>query len=248
MSALLRAELIKLMTVRGTLGLLFGAVAVALIGAVSTIGSGEPEGLAVPLGDQQFFVLASVNLALFALILGIKMFTDEFRHGSIIPTMVLEPDRSRVLLAKAVVGALAGGILVLIAQATTLVVAHLLIGARGVDPSWTASDAVAAGGLVAAGALWAVIGVGVGAVVRHQVAAIVGGVVWIVIIENIGTGFLGDAARFLPGQAAHALARVTGFGDVLLAPAIGGLLFVGYAVLLTVIGTQALVRRDIAVA
>jgi ABC-type transport system involved in multi-copper enzyme maturation permease subunit len=192
MSALLRAELIKLVTIRGTFGLLIGAVAVALIGAVSTIGSGEREGLAGPLADQQFFLLASVNLALFALILGIKMFTDEVRHGSIVPTMLLAPSRGRVLLAKAIVGALAGAIMVLVAQGVTLALAYVLIGARGVDPGWTAGDANAAIGLVTAGALWAVIGVGVGAVVRHQVAAIVGGVVWIVIVENIGTAFLGD--------------------------------------------------------
>jgi hypothetical protein len=94
-----------------------------------------------------------------------------------------------------------------------------------------------------ASALWAVIGVGVGAVVRHQVAAIVGGIIWILIGDDLASGALKSAGRFFPVQAANALAHLSRAG--LLAAWTGGLVFAGYAVLLVTLGSIAMSRRDV---
>ena len=54
--------------------------------------AGGPPFLTVPMGIAWAFVL----------ILGLRSFTDEFRFGSIVPTLLANPDRRRVLVAKLV--------------------------------------------------------------------------------------------------------------------------------------------------
>ncbi len=50
------------------------------------------------------------------------------------------------------------------------------------------------------------IGLGVGTVVRSQVAATVGGLVWLMALEDGVKGWLGDLGGYLPGQAGLAIA------------------------------------------
>jgi ABC-2 type transport system permease protein len=247
MRALVKAELIKLTTTRTAMGLLLGAAAVTMLGAFSTIMSADPADLAAPLHQQHLFLLASINLSLFALVLGIRGVTDEFRHGSIVPTLLLEPIRRRVLWGKAVTLAAAGALLATLAQAAMLGLALLLLQSKGVQATVGTSDLVAMGGLVAASALWAMIGVAVGAVVRHQVPAVVGALIWVLVVENLGAGLLGQAGSYLPGQAAHALASASQAGT-LLAPAIGALVLGGYALLAMVAATVRMTRADVTTA
>ena len=245
MWALARAEFIKLTTTRTALGLVAGASAVAALGAFSTIMSAAPEDLSRPVHDQHFFMLASINLALFGLILGIRAFTDEFRYGSIVPTFLVAPDRSRVMAAKVITSAAVGAALAAVAQVVMHGFAVLLIAAKGAEITLQGKDLAAMAGLVVAGALWAAIGVGIGAMVRHQVAAIVGALVWVLLLENLGAGFLGDAGRFLPGQAAHAVAQASQAGT-LLAPAVGAVVMLAYMVGVTTAATTRMRHADIA--
>lgn len=245
MWALARAEFIKLATTRTALGLVAGAIAVAALGAFSTIMSAGPEDLPRPLHEQHFFMLASINLALFGLVLGIRAFTDEFRYGSIVPTFLVAPDRSRVMTAKVATSAAVGAALAAIAQVVMLGLAVLLIAAKGAEITLHGKDLAAMAGLVVAGTMWAAIGVGIGAMVRHQVAAIVGALVWVLLLENLGAGFLGDAGRFLPGQAAHAVAQASQAGT-LLAPAVGAVVMLAYMVGVTAAATARMRRADIA--
>ncbi len=55
----------------------------------------------------------------------------------------------------------------------------------------------------------------VGAVIRHQVAAVVLVLVWVLAVENLGSGLLEDRARFLPGQAGYGLAQAGAVTNVL---------------------------------
>ena len=245
MPALVKSEFIKLATTKTALGLAVGAVAVAGLGAVSTILSARPEDLARAVHDQHFFMLASINLAMFTLVLGIRSFSDEFRHGSIVPTLVVTPDRRKVVAAKVATSAAAGAALALVAQAAMLVLALLLIRAKGAEATFAERDVAAMGGAVLAGGLWAAIGAAVGAVVRHQVAAVVGALVWVLLLENLGAGLLGDAGRFLPGQAAHGLAQASQAGTAL-APAAAAGLLVAYAVVAVGAAVLRLARTDVA--
>ena len=77
-----------------------------------------------------------------------------------------------------------------------------------------------------AAALWAVLGVSLGTIVRQPVPAIAGLAIWLLFIENLLVAFVPDVGRLAPGAAAAALAGVdTG---TLLAPAVGGVLLLAY--------------------
>ncbi len=244
---MLRAELRKLTTTRAALGLLTGAVAVTGLSAITTTASSDPASLAEPLHTQQVFVLASVNIGLFALILGIRSFTDEFRHGTIAWTLLSVKDRWRVVLAKAATSAIAAAVIALAAQAVMVGLASLLAEAKGATLGLSRTDVASIGGLAVAAGAWAALGVAVGALVRHQVAAVVGGLVWVLVVENLASGLLEDAGRFLPGQAAHAVANATAAGDVLPVSTAVPVLF-GYVALLGMFAVLTLSRREVAVA
>lgn len=244
MTRLLRSELSKLVTTRGPYGLLAGAVAVAALGSFSTVMSADPEALTGPLHEQTFYMLASINVAIFTLVLGIRSFTDEFRHGTIVPTLLADRSRLRVVTAKVVVSAVGAVIITVAAQAGMAGLALLLSSVKGGSLTLATSDLGALAGMLGATALWSAVGVGVGAVVRHQVAAIVGGVIWILVVENLGGGLLRDAGRFLPGQAAHGLGDAVGAGELLAVP-LAALVLGAYALLAWLVGSLDLARRDV---
>jgi ABC-2 type transport system permease protein len=249
MQAQLKSELIKLTSTRTIYGLLVGAVAVVALSTWSTISAVGAANVSGELHGQQFFFLASVNLAVFAVIVGIRAATDEFRHGTVVPSVLSNRSRARLLAAKATIAAAAAVVLAALAQTAMLGLARLLTGGgmlpgssrSGSSLEVSSADWAAMAGLTGASAVWAALGVGIGALVRHQVAAIVGAIVWVLVVENLGAGLLGDAGRYLPGQAAQALAQLPGLLTVPAAAAALGAY--GAAVLLT--AQVALVRRDL---
>ena len=119
-----------------------------------------------------------------------------------------------------------------------------LASVRGGALRFASADAAAVGGLALAAGLWAAVGVGLGAAIRSQVPATVGALVWILVVENLGTANFGDGGRFLPGQAGHALASAGQTDDLLAAP-VALVVLVLYVVFTTVVGLVLLLRRDI---
>jgi ABC-2 type transport system permease protein len=100
-------------------------------------------------------------------------------------------------------------------------------------------------GGAAATALWAAIGVGVGAVVRNQVPALVGICAWLLFVENLLVGDLGgvgDVGRLLPGAAGKAISGQD--PGTLLAPGVGLVLLALYAAAAAAAGSLATSRRD----
>jgi ABC-2 type transport system permease protein len=243
-SGVLKSETIKTVTTRTLLGLIVGAIAVALLGAFSVIMSGDPQNISGPLHARQYWLLASINVSLFAVVLGVRSFTDEFRHGTVVPTMLASPRRFRVLFAKLIVIAVFGAVLGLAAAVAMLVLATPLTSARGGSLTVAGGDIVAIAGLALASALWAAIGVGLGAAIRSQVAAIVSALVWILIVENLGSANLGNVARYLPGQAGHAVADATQADNILAQP-IGALVLAVYVVVVASVASLLLSSRDI---
>ena len=94
----------------------------------------------------------------------------------------------------------------------------------------------------------ALIGVAIGTAVHSQVAALVGTLVWIFLVENLLVGLFGlvDAdgvAEYLPFHALHA---VDGTGaDNLLSYGGGLAVTLGWILLLGAFGTWRTLRRDI---
>jgi hypothetical protein len=180
---------------------------------------------------------------LFAGLVGAIAITAEIRFGTIRPTFLVTPRRGPVIGAKLAVSALAGVVFGLLAEALMAGAAVVAFAARGIDNQLTGGDylQLLAGG-AAASALWATIGLGVGAVVRNQVGAIVGLCIWMLLVESTSDTFVPGFGRLLPGGAGLALA-----GNIdKLSAAVAALLLVLYAAATSAAGWLATLRRDIA--
>ena len=246
MTAKLSAEWRKLTTTRTFYWLLAGAAAVAALGAFATTSSAlqPPWHLTTPLHDQMMWVLATMNGAIFAIIVGARTFTDEFRHSTIAHTYIADPGRFGSTIAKAAAATLSGVVVGVVTIAALVVVALLMAVGSGGEVAFHSSDLLPAVGLVGAMGLWAAIGAGFGAIVRNQVAVVAIGLIWILMLENLGSGLLEEAGRFLPGQTVHAMAQTPEAIDLLgVGPAT--LLMALYAAVLVAGGLVMIRRRDI---
>ena len=90
--------------------------------------------------------------------------------------------------------------------------------------------------------MWALIGLGVGALVRNQAATLVGLLVWVLLIENVLPGFYSSFARFLPGAAGSELAG----NNHDLPAAVAALLLIVYASAASIAGWYTTLHRDVA--
>jgi ABC-type transport system involved in multi-copper enzyme maturation permease subunit len=224
------------------LAALLGFVAVAVIATVTDIDVSE---LQRPLERQPFIWAVLTVVPLFALLLGIRSFTDEFRHGSIVPTLLASPNRARVLGAKLVTTAVGGVAFAAAAMVLAFAVGVLLLMARGVEVTWSATAiAEVTGRLVGATALWTAVGVGFGLAVRHQVAAVAGALIWILAGEGILSAFMPDIGTYFPGTAGSALVGANAQG--LLSPAMAAVVLAGWAAVAAVTGGVLMHRRDVA--
>jgi ABC-2 type transport system permease protein len=245
MIRLVRAEFTKLATTRLIYGL---AAAMAAFAALTVAANVLDRQGAPPLAADSFPMLVGGPVTLLsgaALLLGILGMSGEFRHQTVTQTFLVTPDRGRVVAAKLVAYPLAGIALALSILAFTAAVAAGWLGAKGITPSLLDArlGRVLLGAVLAAG-LCGLLGVGVAALVRNQVAALVAVAVWVVLVEGLLMSLLNapSLGRWLPSAAAAAL---TNPGGGQLSRLAGALLLAAYALALALIGTRLVVRRDI---
>lgn len=248
MIAQLNSELLKQRTTRTTRLLLTWMLAlIVLVVLLHSFGLSAAT-LRVPKNQPKVYGWGTAIGALFAALLGGLSVTAEFRTGTIRPTLLITPNRTIVIAAKAGAAAVGGLLIGLAAEALVAAIASAAFAIRGIHIAITAGGfaQMLAGGAGAA-ALWAMIGTGVGAIVRNQVGTVVGLCVWLLLVETILVGTVPSAAKFTPGASAGALAGMlqNSATDKLLAPAIGALLLILYTVITTAAGTLITQRRDV---
>ena len=116
MKNLLQSELRKLIYLRSNWLLLLWSGLFAALGTVAPIlgVNSESRGMGMgfsgtntPEGINAVFANAAGGY-LFALIMGILIMTNEFRHGTAVGTFLVTPKRSTVLVAKLIAAAIAG--------------------------------------------------------------------------------------------------------------------------------------------
>jgi hypothetical protein len=239
----LRSELLKQRSTETTLYLflaMFGLVALAVTMHVLALGADD---LSTRTHQLEVFQVGSRAGMLFAGLAGAIAITAELRYGTIRPTLLVTPRRSPVLAAKVAIATLVGIAFGLIAEGLMVADASVGFAARGIDNQLTGGDylQLLTGGAAAA-AFWAAAGVGVGALVRNQVGALVGLCAWMFLVETTSESFVPGFARFLPGSAGNALA---GNSDKLSA-AVAALLLLLYASAVAAAGWRSTLRRDIA--
>jgi hypothetical protein len=249
---LVTAEFHKLATTRLWLWLLLGSVALTALYASLAIAFGDsPDNptppLASPAGQRTVFSVGQGAGTLLAVLAAIGL-TGEFRHQTATTTFLATPNRGQVVLAKLATYALVGIGYALVCIAITVAIALPWLDAKGIQvPVGGNGIPATLAGVVAAVAIFGLIGVGLGALVREQAATVVGLLVYLFIAEPIVTRIpaLSSWTIYLPGAAANALTQVAQANQNFLPPWQGGLVLAAYGLILAAAGTVLTIRRDV---
>lgn len=251
MTAIIKSEFLKATTSRSTYVsaiILTGIAALAAGIFMAPIAAGRW----LAISDHPFLPLYITVIGLAAFAFGVRAMTDEYRFGTILSTFLATPDRLTVLAGKVVSASIVAAIATSLASMATF--GRILPWAATTDlVDFGIADALLfTGFLVSAAALFAALGVGVAAIVRHPVASMVGGLGWFAVIEPAIAEYVGDWMRFLPGRAAASLVVGDGaahtFGmttEMALTRWEGLAVFGGYAILALILGGGALQQRDV---
>jgi ABC-2 type transport system permease protein len=228
MSALLQAELLKLRTTRTFVALVGASLALSLLVVVlfSILGDNFTE-------DDVRNLFTADFTGLFITLLGVIGMAGEWRHRTITSTVLAAPDRIKLLTAKMLSYAAAGALLSLIVTVTIMFVGTIILSLRDEQTAGFADlvDVLWRNLLVAA--LVGALGVGIGAVLRNQVVAIVGVLFVAFVLEPTLIGLVPEVGRFAPLQGAPGgIIQVAGFDgedtDFLLSPGVAVLVMLGW--------------------
>jgi ABC-2 type transport system permease protein len=242
MSPLLRGELLKLRTTRTFVTLVSVTLVLSLIvvGLTAVLADDFTEGSVRELFTFDFS-------SLFILLLGVTGMAGEWRHRTITSSMLAAPDRTALLTAKVISYAVAGTLLSLIVTVALMALGTVILSIRDeltlgfadlVDVLWRNL-------LVAA--LLGAFGVCVGGIVRNQIVAIVGLLVFAFALEPALLNLALEVGRF--GPTTGAPSGIIGVNPVdngeLLSPAIALLVMIGWVGLGFGITAWMLKRRDL---
>jgi ABC-2 type transport system permease protein len=245
-SAAIRSELIKLRTTRTFLG-----IVIATLGLVTLIGGAQAILDSFDSGSVPGIDLLDVaGIAQpFALVLGLLAVSTEFRHGTITPTLLATPDRTRLMVAKLSAHLTAGVVLGVVAYALAAILMSAILPIRDISIGISVGDGAEqiVGGILCI-SLLAAIGVGVGAIVRNQVGAVIFGLAWMFMIEPLLTAIPKVGPKIEEYGIGGAITAASGSefaGGAEISQVAGVLLLLGYALLLAVAGAMLLRRRDV---
>lgn len=252
-SRLVAGEFRKITTTRLWMWLLAAAMALtALYAGLNIAFADDPENfaphLSTPEGQRLLLAIAATPATTFVAVLAAIGFTSEYRHRTATATFLATPGRWPVVAAKLVTYGIAGIAFAMACLAVVIVLSKPWLASKGIDLSLTGNGLPGTmAGVLAAGAAFGLIGVALGALLREQVATVVGLLIYRFVAEPIVTSVpaLNDWTQHLPGPAASGLAGSTLENRSFLEPWLGGLVLAGYVVVLTVAGVVATRRRDV---
>jgi ABC-2 type transport system permease protein len=239
----LLSELRKMRSTRTNLGLLGGMVALVVV-FLLTIGLTGTSGDLADHDHQHRVFSVATQAALFAALIGVMAITSEFRHGTIRPTFVVTPHRGRVVAAKVISSLVMGLLFGALAVGLAFGIGYAVFAARGAHLVLDRNDVLLLVlGTIAVTALWSALGVGLGAVVKNQVFAVIALLVWTGLVNPILDGALPGVGRYTPIAASASLTADP--ASYLLSPLGGGLLLIAYAAVFVAAGGMLVARRDV---
>ena len=193
MTAYLQAELLKLRTTRTFVALTSVAVGISIVIVVLVTTISEPTEESV-LTD----VFTADLSSLFILVLAVIGITGEWRHRTITSSLLAAPDRVRFLAAKTLAFAAAGAVLSVLISLAIFIVGFVILTARDLPTPDFADLLEQLGRNAAIALLLGALGVGLGALVRNQVVAIVGLLVFSFVVEPTLMALVDEVGRFGP--------------------------------------------------
>ena len=199
-------------------------------------------------------------LVLITVMLGVHVATSEYNARTMTSTFLVEPRRSRVVLAKVIVSGLFGVAFWAIATVIDGVTTPFFLATEHLPASALSSSVVMRAVLMGllAYVLWALFGLGLGAVLRNQIVAVVaaigiyaGGIAVVDLIVHLlywafHASWLLGLLVLAPAEASNVMITAgRAFQD---APPwwAGGLVLAGYGVALAAFGAASVRRSDVA--
>ena len=256
--SLLKSEWRKLVYVRAHWGLLVGAVVLAGFGtAVTPIildSNSATFGLAL---DQQTAVDSvyanAISSYIFAIIIGIMLMSGEFRHGTDVATFLTAPKRGTVLANKLGIAAIGGALVMVLSTGAGIAAGWVTLSffENVAEPSSGVflNTMIAA---VVSGSILGIVGVAIGTLIRNQMLAITGSLIYLFVVDPILLTLVPEAGKWLPSGLITAMLaldiQAPEFGiDTAnyLPPLTATLVLLGYGVVFGVVAIATSLRRDI---
>jgi ABC-2 type transport system permease protein len=241
-----RAEIRKLTTTKMPLGFVIVLVVIGAATAAAVAFGTDMDGSKTFIStaaDQQSLIAFAANALVIAGLFGAIAAAREYGHGTVVLTFLTTPHRPRAVLAQLTAVFIGGSLLGLLGAG--LSAASVALGLTATDFGFMVSATDLAQVLAAstfAGGVGAVLGAGIGAVVRNSGGAVTGTIVLLFILPPLAVQAVSETARWVPGTLANAISGVD--NTVSIGAAIAAIAV--WALVPAAAGIGAVVRRDVA--
>ncbi|MGF1666116.1 MAG: hypothetical protein ACFCVC_07555 [Acidimicrobiia bacterium] len=192
--------------------------------------------------DQQSLMAFAANAFLGAGFFGAMAVAREYGHHTVVPTFLASPRRHRAVFAQLVAVGGMGGLLGLIGAGLTVTAVALSLPTTDYGFLVSGGDVVrivAAAGFV--GVAGALLGAGVGAVVRNVGGAVTGAVLLLIIVPPLIVQLANSTGSWMPAVLANVISGTA--TDVATPAALAAL--AAWACIPAAIGLMAVRRRDV---
>jgi ABC-type transport system involved in multi-copper enzyme maturation permease subunit len=196
MKPLLRAELLKLRTTRTFAALAGAAIGTSLLITILIAAITEPTRDEVLLD-----VFNSDTSSLFIVFLALLGIGGEWRHRTITSSLLAAPDRLRFLTAKTLAFAAAGALLSVLIAICVALVGTIILSARDLPLPGFGEWLEQVGRNAVIAALLGAFAVGLGAIIRNQVVAVIGVLIVWFVLEGALVALVPEVGKFAPFTA-----------------------------------------------
>lgn len=210
MSDLIRAELLKIRLTRSSWWWFVASIALVVFAIVLTLAFGTVKTRV----EERSLLSFSGSGGLVVILLGVALGAGEYRHRTIVASLLVEPRRERVWLGQAVAVAMIGLILGVICCVLASVIVFPWLSVRGTP--MRVSDGQLAAGFAGSIAYWgisAVIGLAIGSLARNQVLAVSIVFLALAVVDPTISTVSPSAGRFGPSSIGVAMTGGQGSSD-----------------------------------
>lgn len=245
MTRLIRSEFRKLATTKMPWAFLGVLLVIAAINAFAVIVGTDADGskaFIATAADQQSLMAFAANSFMIAGLFGAMAVAREYGHHTVVPTFLASPRRHRAVLAQLVAVGGAGAVLGI--AGAGLIVTAVALSLPTTDYGFLVSTEnvvriVAASGFT--GAAGAILGAGIGSIVRNTGGAVTGAVLLLIIAPPLIVQLANSTASWMPAVLAGVLSGTA--ADVAVPAALVAI--AAWACIPAAIGLIAVQRRDV---
>jgi ABC-2 type transport system permease protein len=242
---LLRSELRKLTTTKMPLAFLVVLVIIAALNAFAVVSGTDMDGskgFIATEADQQSLMAFAFNAFMGAGLFGAIAASREYGHHTVVPTFLAQPRRHRAMVAQLIAVALGGAVLSLVGAGLTVAAVAAAL------PTTEYGFLVSVGGVMQliaaaafAGAAGAILGAGIGAIVRNVGGAVTLAVFVFFVGPPLVVQLANDTATWMPATLAGVISGT--LDDTSTPAALFGL--AAWAAVPALIGFVLVQRRDV---